>query len=55
VPILVSVVGVEGGGVEADRVQAVRARIKTKMARAARRRLADIFSSFRITLARYAS
>jgi hypothetical protein len=50
--ILLSVVGVEGGGVEADRVQAVRTRIKAKRARATRRRLADIFSSFRISLAR---
>jgi hypothetical protein len=46
-----SVVGVVGGGVEADRVQEVRARRNIKTARAARRRLADIFSSFRISLA----
>jgi hypothetical protein len=47
-----SVVGVVGGGVEADSVQADRARSTTNTARAARRRLADIFSSFRISLAR---
>jgi hypothetical protein len=50
--IALSVVGVVGGGVEADKVQAVRARSIRKTTMVARRRLTDIFSSFRISLAR---